>query len=72
MLEYDEEKEFFSEMSETMFLNFKDDINQNGIFDSHKAAKDFAKYCNYINTKHNHCIESEDNWRPFAIYSCKT
>lgn len=68
LLDYDPTKEFFSEMTAEKYLEYKRNINEKWLFNSYAMALDFAKYCNHINRKHRYCIESEDNWRPFAIY----
>jgi len=40
-----------------------------GLFSSKKIADQFANYCNYINNKYDHAIESEYNWRPYRVFS---
>jgi len=69
LLEYNRHEKFYSEMPFAMYSGFRKNINDNWLFNSFDVASKFSQYCNFINQKHLHCIESEDNWRPFAIYS---
>lgn len=66
--EYNQEYTFYKEISEDDFLNYKRSINRNYLFNTAEAALSFSKYCNYINEKYPHAVESESGWRPFAIY----
>lgn len=65
------DSKFFSSMNNDSFKKYKKNINSSGLFDDYSIALDFAQYCNIINKKYEHVIESEDNWRPFAIYMLK-
>ena len=65
---YDVDNPFFAEMSFLDFYGYKKDINSAGLFNTYAMALEFSKYCNAINKKYEHAIESENNWRPFAIY----
>jgi len=51
------------------YSDYKDNINENWLFNSYEVAVDFAKYCNSINEIHPQCIESEYGWKPFTIYT---
>ena len=66
---YDVNNPFFAEMSFLDFNCYKKDLNGAGLFNTYATAIEFSKYCNTINGKYEHAIESENNWRPFAIYS---
>lgn len=68
LMEYNKYPEFYSDMSFEMYSKYRDNINDKWLFSSYEMAMNFSKYCNHINKKHFHCIESEDNWRPFAIF----
>lgn len=66
------DSKFFSAMDNDSFKKYKKNINSSGLFNDYSIALDFAKYCNIINKKYEYVIESEDNWRPFAIYILKS
>lgn len=65
---YDKDNSFFRDMSIAEFDLYKSNINDAGLFDTYSVAVNFAKYCNEINNKYEHSVESENNWRPFFIY----
>lgn len=65
---YDKDNPFFAEMSISEFEHYKNNINIAGLFNAHAIALEFSKYCNAVNKKYEHAVESENNWRPFAIY----
>lgn len=66
---YDKDNPFFIEMSVSEFDCYKNDINDAGLFNTYSIALDFSKYCNVVNDKYEHAVETETNWRPFTI--CK-
>lgn len=68
LLSYNQNEKFFEAMSFDKYLQYSCDINDFGMFSSQIIATDFAKYCNWINSRYPHIVESEDNWRPYAIY----
>lgn len=63
---------FFSEMSEDKYEHFKNGINEFVLFESIDVAREFADYCNFVNEKHRNCVESENNWRAFAVYKVES
>lgn len=69
LVSYSLDEKFFSEMSINDYKFYKENVNDKGLFQTYSAALNFAQYCNTINQKYEHVIESEDNWRPFAIYT---
>lgn len=66
--EYNQEYSFYKEISKDDFLNYKRSINNNYLFSTVEVAFNFSEYCNYINKKYPHAVESENGWRPFSIY----
>ena len=66
---YNMNKAFFAEISTVEFKKYKDNINGNGLFSTYSVAFEFSKYCNIINERYEHAVESEKNWRPFAVYT---
>lgn len=68
---YDENDLFFSEMDFNIFKRYKDNINENGLFSVYYAALEFSQYCKMINDKYEHMVESENNYRPFAVFAFK-
>ena len=65
---YDTDNVFFFEMNKNDYQNYKNNINDYGLFSSYDTALIFSSYCNKINNKYKHAVETEKNWRPFAIY----
>ena len=51
-----------------LFVHYKEKINSNGLFSNKEVATSLANYCIKINREFPHAVESENNWRPFAIY----
>ena len=68
LMQYNRYTEFYADMSFEMYSLYIENINEKWLFNSHEIAMDFAKYCNHINKKNYYCIESENDWRPVAIY----
>ena len=66
---YIQSETFFNEMSLENYRDYAKNLNNFGLFKSYVVAEEFAKYCNKINSLYPHTIESEENWRPFMIYS---
>ena len=69
LTEYNEGMLFFSEMNIAQYRTYRNSLNDNYLFTSYAVALQFSRYCSYINEKYEHSVESENNWRPFAIYS---
>ncbi len=65
---YDTDSVFFSEMHISDFECYKKNINMRGLFSTISKALEFSNYCNMMNEKYNHAVETEKNWRPFALY----
>lgn len=59
---------FFFEMSFEDYREYRNDLNEVGLFNSYVIADNFSQYCNRINNHYSHVIESEENWRPVAIW----
>lgn len=72
LMQYNRYPEFYTDMSFEMYCMYKDNINHAWLFNSYETAMNFSQYCNHINKKKLHCIESGENWRPFAIYLYNT
>ncbi len=68
---YDKDNTFFVEMCIAKFKYYKNNINSAGLFSTYSIALEFSNYCNVINKKYEHAVETENHWRPFAIYKLK-
>ena len=69
LISYIQSETFFYEMSFKEYRDYANDLNNFGLFKSYVIADEFAKYCKQINSHYPHAIESEENWRPFMIWS---
>lgn len=67
--QYDLHDDFYSLMKKCQYLNYRNSINQYGLFSDLSSANSFSMYCNTVNQIIKHSVESEDNWHPFALYS---
>jgi len=68
LLRYNIYPDFYTDLSYDEYSKYIEDINESGLFTSYKIAKLFSDYCNQINKKHRYCIESQDNWKPIAVF----
>lgn len=66
--EFDPQFPFDRNMGNELFARYKGKINSNGLFSNKEVATSLANYCVKINREFPHAVESENNWRPFAIY----
>ena len=69
LLSYIDNDTFFLKMSKEHYREYVNDLTEEGLFRSYEVANNFANYCNIINNQYPHIVESEENWRPFAIYA---
>lgn len=67
LVQYHANPDFYTDMSFETYSMYRDNINERWLFNSYEIATMFSEYCNYINKKNLHCIESQDHWRPTAI-----
>ena len=67
--DYHIEGKFFSDMNYDEYEDYKNNLNNKGLFQSYDLAIKFSKYCTNINEKHKYVIETENHWRPFVVYA---
>lgn len=68
LTQYNRYPDFYTDMSLETYSIYRDNLNEKWLFNSYEMAMKFSEYCNHINKKNLHCIESQDNWRPVAIH----
>ena len=66
--EFNPQFPFDRNLGSELFVHYKEKINSNGLFSNKEVATSLANYCIKINREFPHAVESENNWRPFAIY----
>jgi len=65
---YAQDELFFRGMSIRKYAEYVRDLNDACLFKTRIIADDFSNYCNWINHQYPHIVESEEGWRPYAIY----
>ena len=68
--QYDLHRDFYEFMNQSEYKLYQYNINNHGLFSDFSFAYKFSLYCNYVNQINIHSVESENNWRPFAVFSC--